>query len=105
MRRIKIRPAAVDDLDEHVLFISRDSVDAAMRLFDSAHRSYRQISKMPQMGTVCDIPNPRLMGLRRSYVKGFRNYVIYYIPRDDEIEIIRLLHGARDRENILLRER
>jgi plasmid stabilization system protein ParE len=33
-------------------------------------------------------------GLRAHF---FRNYVIYYIPTDRKIVIVRVVHGARDR--------
>ena len=31
-----------------------------------------------------------------TLVKGFHNYQIYYTIEDEVIEIVRVLHGARD---------
>lgn len=34
-------------------------------------------------------------------VGRFRNYLIFYRRKDDEIEVLRVLHGARDIRSIL----
>ena len=39
-------------------------------------------------------------GLRRWRVRGFENFLIFYRPIDDGIEVLRVLHGQRDRETI-----
>lgn len=37
-----------------------------------------------------------LAGMRFHSVHGFRKYLIFYIPGSEGIEIVRVLHGARD---------
>jgi toxin ParE1/3/4 len=37
-----------------------------------------------------------LSGLRRWPVREFENVLIFYLPRDDGISVVRVLHGARD---------
>jgi len=39
--------------------------------------------------------NPALAGMRWHSV---RKYLVFYIPRSDGIEVVRVLHGARDLE-------
>ncbi|MCM2407660.1 hypothetical protein ACOWPH_25525 [Anabaena sp. PCC 7938] len=56
------------------------------------------------MGAVYDIGNPRLMGLRKWAVKGFEKHLIFYLQRDEYIEIVRLIHSARDISQILAEE-
>lgn len=41
------------------------------------------------------------MRMRRWPVTGFENYLVYYRPLRDGIEIIRILHGARDIARLL----
>jgi toxin ParE1/3/4 len=36
--------------------------------------------------------------MRWHSVRGFRKYLVFYIPRSDGIEVVRVLHGARDLE-------
>ena len=38
----------------------------------------------------------RLDGMRSHGVRDFHKYIIFYILREDGIEIVRVLHGARD---------
>jgi toxin ParE1/3/4 len=45
--------------------------------------------------------NPRLAGLRVGRVEGFEKHLIFYRPGDDGVEIIRVLHGARDIDSVL----
>lgn len=40
-------------------------------------------------------------GLRAHF---FRKYVIYYVPTDREIIIVRVVHGRRDRVALFLEE-
>jgi len=37
-----------------------------------------------------------LSGVRSWVVPGFENYVIFYLPTQDEVQILAVLHGARD---------
>jgi plasmid stabilization system protein ParE len=39
-------------------------------------------------------------GLRRWRVRGFENFMIFYHPLSNGIEIVRVLHGARDIESL-----
>lgn len=49
---------------------------------------------MPHQGSPFPSDNPRLQGLRWWPVPRFPRFAIFYFPRDDEIEIIRVLHVA-----------
>lgn len=53
------------------------------------------------MGVRYETENPRLMRMRRWPVTGFENYLVYYRPLRDGIEIVRILHGARDIARLL----
>jgi toxin ParE1/3/4 len=91
-----VNPQADRDLDEHYLFIRKDSPQAAVRLLRAADATFRQLARMPQLGAVYPIERPDLAGLRVWQVKGFPNHLIFYRPIHDGIEVIRVLHGSRD---------
>lgn len=40
------------------------------------------------------------VGIRQWRLPGFENYLIFYRPLDDGVEILRVLHGARDIQRI-----
>jgi toxin ParE1/3/4 len=44
------------------------------------------------------------MGIRLWRIRGFERYLIFYRPIPDGIEVIRVLHGARDIDTIFERE-
>jgi toxin ParE1/3/4 len=44
---------------------------------------------------------PQAVSVRSWPVKGFGNYPIFYHPTRYGIEIIRIIHGARDIETIV----
>ena len=99
-QRLLIREAAKRDLDTHAAFIGEDSPQSALRFLEAAEESLKQLAEMPAMGTRYDPLDPRLAGLRRFRVRGFENYLIFYLPIEGGIEVVRVLHAARDIERI-----
>jgi len=91
-----VNPRANRDLDEHYLYIRRDSPEAAVRLLRAADSTFRQLARTPYLGAEFPVQRPDLAGLRIWQVEGFRNYVIYYRPIEGGIEVVRVLHAARD---------
>ncbi|MBE9234406.1 type II toxin-antitoxin system RelE/ParE family toxin [Cuspidothrix issatschenkoi LEGE 03284] len=103
-RRIIIRPKASADLDEQFAYIAQSNFDAALSFFDATRQTFSQIAQLPGIGSVYDIGNPRLAGLRKWQVKGFEKYLIFYSEGDEYIEIVRLIYAARDISQILAEE-
>jgi toxin ParE1/3/4 len=95
-RHIVIRPAADRDLDELAAFIAKDDVGAALRFYDAVARAYEQLLDQPGIAASRDFDNPELRALRMWPVPRFPNHLIFYRPTDDGIEIVRVLHAARD---------
>jgi toxin ParE1/3/4 len=56
---------------------------------------------MPGIGSVFVNSNNRLQNLRKRSVKDFRKYLIFYIDRDEVVEIVRILYATRDINSIL----
>lgn len=88
--------AAMRDLAEHFDYIALDSESAALRFYSAAESSFRDLAKNPTMGVACQFRSPKGKGLRRWRIKGFENHLIFYRPFNDRIEIVRVLHGARN---------
>jgi len=75
--------------------IAQDNLDAADRMIRRIDQRFRVLRDNPTMG---DSIEQYRRGLRATAVGS---YVIYYRPTDDGIEIYRVLHGARRREDEL----
>jgi toxin ParE1/3/4 len=99
--RIVTRPSADQDLDDCFGYIAVDSLESAQRFLKAAETAFDSLSQMPEMGSPREVRNPALVGLRSWPVPGFRNYLIFYLPIEDGIEVIRVLHGARDIPRLL----
>ncbi len=90
MPKVRVSKPAQADLDEIWLYIAQDSVEAANRFIDHLTNRFPLIAEFPEMGRSREDLSA---GLRGFPVK---NYTIFYRPRKGGIEIIRVLHGARD---------
>ena len=56
---------------------------------------------MPGIGKPSRFSNPTLADIRQYSIKGFGRYLIFYRATDSGVEILRVLHGARDLSAIL----
>jgi len=95
-RKITKTPQARRDLLELADFIAQDSLDAAERFLDAAEETFNLLAKMPEMGTPCGFQSTEAAGLRVWSIAGFENHLIFYRPIEDGIDVIRIIHGARD---------
>jgi|SRR5437660_3618068 len=78
------------DVYEIGVFIARDNPDAAIRLIDRFDETLKMLGQNPLAGRDREELAPRV----RSFPVG--NYLLFYRPARDGIELIRVLHGARD---------
>ncbi|MEO7677107.1 MAG: type II toxin-antitoxin system RelE/ParE family toxin [Verrucomicrobiota bacterium] len=96
MRRIVISPKADLDLDDQFVVIAPDNIEAAERFLTTAHEAFTLLAENPQLGVSVEFKTIRLWPITR-----FRNHLIFYRPILDGIEIVRVLHAARDWTRVL----
>jgi toxin ParE1/3/4 len=90
MLRVTRRPLADTDILEIWDFIADDSVSAADRWVDHLGEQFRLLATQPMMGRARDELAPGV----RSF--PFGRYVVFYVPLDGGIDVVRVLNGARD---------
>ena len=95
-RRVALRHAAREDLIESYLFIGCDSPDAAERFLQAAEESCDALADMPEIGHRWESEDQRLQDVRVWHVKGFENWLIFYRVTEHDVDILRVIHGARD---------
>ena len=93
-------PAAAEDVDAAAAFIADASPEAAFRFLEAIEQTYSMLSRMPEMGVKRGFRSSTLTGLRMVPVLHFSKYLVFYRPSEDGVEIIRLLHAARDLESL-----
>ena len=96
-----IRPIAEQELDDYTAYIAKDNIDAALRLYDAAEETYRNLARFPEMGESYQSSNPLLLNIKFFPIKGFKNYLVFYQPAGDHIEIVRVINKSRNIRNIL----
>jgi toxin ParE1/3/4 len=100
--RFNVLPSADRDLDDQAEYLAREaSLETALRFYDAANTTFEKLARMPGMGERRESPKPRLAGLRVWRIEGFENHLVFYRPIDGGIEIVRVLHGARDIDRLL----
>ncbi len=92
MLRVTRRPQAAEDILDIWDFIAEDSVDAADRWLDRMDSLLQLTATQPLMGRA----RPELDAGLRSLPLG--RYVVFYAPTADGIDVVRVLHSARDIE-------
>ena len=95
MSVLTIKPKAKDDLQDIWWFIAQDSPNNADKHLDRIYDSMLILADNPQLG----IQRESIARGLRSHVIG--NYVVFYSPIENGVDIIRVLHGARDIEKLL----
>lgn len=96
--RVKIYPAAKQDLLDIVDYLNTLSPDAALRYYDLLTEEIAGLSYMPER-----CPRPKDLALA---AKGYRcllvkNYLVFYVVDRDTVQIRRVLYGRRDYSSLL----
>jgi toxin ParE1/3/4 len=92
--RYTTRPKAEADLLEIWLYVAQDSPRAADRLLDRIEVQCQLLADNPHLGRA----RPEIAPDPRAWVVG--RYLILHRTQDHGIEVVRVMHGARDIEQI-----
>jgi toxin ParE1/3/4 len=63
-------------------------------------KTVRAVVTMPGIGAPCTLRHSDLKGIRRIPVTNFENWLVFYRDTPEHLDVIRVLHGARDIEAI-----
>lgn len=93
---VRLRRLAADDFEtavEHLL--AEASADVTTRFVDAVERALQHVGRHPHNGSLryayeLDIPELRAWPLTRF------PYLVFYVERDSEIDVWRILHTRRD---------
>jgi toxin ParE1/3/4 len=88
-KKIRWLRLALADLDELMVYIAKDNQEAATKVAGKIWETTQMLSNHPAMGK----PG-RLPGTREMVVTG-TSYIVPYRVVANEVQILRILHGAR----------
>ena len=95
MAVVRYAAAAEEDLLQIWLTIAAENPTAADRVLDEIDRYARVLSEQPLMGKV----RPELAPEVRS-LPTRTPYILFYLPQTDGLVVVRVLHHARDIQDI-----
>jgi len=85
---------AIQDLDEICEYIARSNAKAASKLFDDIRKKCKLVASFPNIGKSYEKLAPNLRGFIVD------DYVVFYYPKEDGIDITRVISGCRDLESL-----
>jgi toxin ParE1/3/4 len=94
--RIFRHPQALLDLEQAAVHLGRDDAGVSLRFLDAAEKTVRQLAQHPELGRLRRYRHAWLRGVRSLAVRGFDDHLVLYRPTSEGIEVLRVLHGARD---------
>ena len=91
----RLRPEAEADIEAITLYIAEDNPNAARRWYATIREKCEQLGEMPGIGVLRYEIRPEL----RTIAVG--NYLILYRQVEGGAEIVRVVHGARQWQDLL----
>ena len=99
------RRLAIEDVASHSSHIAERNLEAALRFLDAIESTIEMLCQFPEAGGVVPTTRPEAQGLRAKLVTEFDNYVVLYFVTSKTIDIVRVLRGGRDLDQIALQIR
>lgn len=90
--KLKILPAAQQDMQEIAGYVKTLSPDAALRLYDDIVEGIESLAEIPMRCALLKTPELRIKGYRGLHVK---NYIVFFVILDDTVQIRRILYAKR----------
>ena len=93
---VVLRERARCDIDEAVEhYLSEAGPASALKFVDDLEDTLRQIVERPASGSPRHAHELQIPGLRFRSIGRFP-YLVFYVEREADIDVWRVLHGARD---------
>jgi toxin ParE1/3/4 len=93
---VRLRRFAADDIDGAVAYLRTEAgPQVAARLINATEAALPQVGRHPHHGTLLFSYELDFPGLRAWPLARFP-YLVFYVERNDEIDVWRVLHTRRD---------
>jgi toxin ParE1/3/4 len=99
-----VRLKAARDVDQIAAYLATEGSDeVGKRFLESVHDTFRLLAANPNLGWRPEVTLARLKGVRSFRVGQFEKVLVFYRQLPKGIEILRVLHGARNIEALFRR--
>jgi toxin ParE1/3/4 len=100
--RLVLSDAAVADiLEQAEWYVGQSGAALAKRWEKAVTTALFRILANPAAGTRCYFRPIDLRDVRRTLMAGFPKHLLFYRFQETEVFVLRVVHGARDLENLL----
>ena len=96
---VVVTAEAETDLEQIAAYIAEQSAEIALNFVRELREKCESLADAPRGYPL--VPRHEHLGIRR---RPFGNYLIFYRIGPDAIEVVHVLHGARDYEPLLFPE-
>ena len=104
MIELRISEAAARSIVEQADYYEQNAnLSLAQRWEGAVDQAVNSLLSLPERGAPCCFRSPALAGLRWIFIPGFPKHMVFYryLPQEQAILIIQVLHGARNLEILL----
>ena len=99
--RLVLSDASISDILEQADWYVEQSGRALARRWEKAvTTAISYVVRRPAAGAPCTFRSPELRGVRRTPIPGFPKHLLFYRFDEEELLVLRLVHGARDLERL-----
>lgn len=92
--KYQLSQPAREDLKEIWRYIAEKTPQSADKFMREFAKKFQLIADNPKIGQIQD---EFILNLRSF---PYKNYVVFYFPTEDGVEIYRVLHGSRDIDSL-----
>jgi len=96
-----IRPQAASDIDDIADYLEQQRRGTGHKFLQELAATFGLLEQMPGLGGFFPLAAPSLAGLREFPVSRFPRYVIFYLPIQGGIDVVRVLHAAQNVATVL----
>ncbi|MGD9631187.1 MAG: type II toxin-antitoxin system RelE/ParE family toxin [Pyrinomonadaceae bacterium] len=98
---IKYALGLSDELADIAAYLAQYNETTAERFLDNCEESFQLLERFPEISSPRKFEDPELASIRMSLVKGFDDYLIFYVPLVDGVRILHVIHSALDYNRIV----
>jgi len=77
-------------------YLSDADESVAHRFLNACDETFHNLAKNKFLGVERDFNDARLSEIRMWRVKGFERFLIFYVPTDDGIRVLHVVHSSTD---------
>jgi toxin ParE1/3/4 len=99
--RLVFSDAAIADVLGQAGWYRRQAGEPIAQRWERAITSaIAHVLRFPASGSPCAFRSPELKGVRRAAIPKFPKHLMFYRFEEDEVFVLRIVHGARDLESL-----